>query len=283
MESAGMRMKTTDKILLYDDYCPLCTWYSGLFVRFHLLKPGNRVPFSKAGLSILTAIDIEKGKDEIPLFDPATEQTIYGIDALLEILGQRMPFIKHIGDIKPVKWFLQKLYKLISYNRKVIVARKCGGGGFDCSPGFNVFYRLAFLFIFLLFNSFMLFPLHDHVFTHLSFYHLSSEQLQAAHLVFVGINCGVAVFIGKRMAIEYLGQINLLALISILFLTLLLFITVVVPVPEWIVFGCLVLLTIFIIKEYFRRMEYAGILAFYKIVMAINIVCLVLFLAYVFY
>ena len=38
-----------------------------LFVKFHLLKPGNRVAFSKADLSILTAIDIEKGKDEIPL------------------------------------------------------------------------------------------------------------------------------------------------------------------------------------------------------------------------
>jgi hypothetical protein len=54
-------MKTTTKILLYDDYCPLCTWYSGLFVKFHLLEPGNRVAFSKADLSVLTAIDIEKG------------------------------------------------------------------------------------------------------------------------------------------------------------------------------------------------------------------------------
>src|SRR5258705_555688 len=132
-------MITMNKILLYDDYCPLCTWYSGLFVRTGLLKPANRVAFSKADLSILTAIDIEKAKDEIPLYDPDTNRTLYGLDSLLEILGQRFPFIKSIGTIAPVKWFFKKLYKFVSYNRKVIVAKKCGAGTFDCSPGFNIF------------------------------------------------------------------------------------------------------------------------------------------------
>jgi predicted DCC family thiol-disulfide oxidoreductase YuxK len=276
-------MKTNDKILLYDDYCPLCRWYSGLFVRFGLLKFGNRVAFSKADLSVLTAIDIEKGKDEIPLFDPGTHQTLYGIDALLEILGQKIPFIKSIGNVKPVKWFLKKLYKLISYNRKVIVARKCGPGTFDCSPVFSAFYRIVFLVIFLLFNSVMLFPLHTHVLSHLSFYHLNSRQLQAGHLVFVGINCLMATFLGRRTAIEYLGQVNMLALISILLSTILMFFTFVFLIPEWIILICLVLITAFIIKEYYRRMKYAGILTGHKKVVLINILCLGIFLGYVFH
>jgi len=65
-------MSTNTKILLYDDYCPLCSWYSGLFVKWGLLDPASRVAFSKADLAVLTAIDMERGKDEIPLFDPAT-------------------------------------------------------------------------------------------------------------------------------------------------------------------------------------------------------------------
>ena len=276
-------MKTTHKILLYDDYCPLCTWYSGLFVKFHLLKPGNRVAFSKADLSVLTAIDIEKGKDEIPLFDPATQQTLYGIDSLLEILAGKIPVIKTIGNIKPVKWLLKRLYKLISYNRKVIVVRKCGPGTFDCSPGFNAFYRIAFLFIFLFFNSLMLLPLHDHIFNRLSFYHLSSPQLQAGHLVFVGINCLLASCLGKTTGIEYLGQVNMLALISILLLTTLMAVNSVLLIPEWIVLFCLVSITVFIIKEYYRRMKYAGILTGHKKIVWINLVCLALFLTYVFH
>src|SRR4051794_7231311 len=82
-------------------------------------------------------------------------------------------FIKSIGNFVPVKRFLTRLYKLISYNRKVIVARKCGTGRFDCSPVFNVFYRVLFMMICLLFNSVMLWPLHISLFSYCSIYHLT--------------------------------------------------------------------------------------------------------------
>ena len=62
-------MKRDNKVLLYDDYCPLCSWYSGLFVKYGLLDASSRVAFSTADIKMLTSIDIEKAKDEIPLFD----------------------------------------------------------------------------------------------------------------------------------------------------------------------------------------------------------------------
>ncbi len=276
-------MKTTNKILLYDDYCPLCSWYSGLFVKFHLLKPGNRVGFSNADHSILAAIDIARGKDEIPLFDPSTQQTLYGIDSLLELLGQKFSCVKTIGNRRAINWLLRKFYKLISYNRKVIVARQCAPGSFDCSPAYNAFYRSVFLFTFLVVNSIMLLPLHGHLFSRLSFYHLNSWELQAGHLVFVGVNCASAFFLNKRMAIEYLGQINMLGLVCIFFLSLLMAILAVLPLPEWAIAVYLVMLTVFIAREYFRRMKYAGILSFYKPIPVINIGCLLAYLAYVFH
>jgi len=276
-------MKTTNRILLYDDYCPLCTWYSGLFVKFHLLEPGNRIAFSKADLSVLTAIDIEKGKDEIPLFDPATGQTLYGIDSLLEILDPKIPCIKRIGNTKPVNWFLRKLYKLISCNRKVIVAKKCGPGTFDCSPGFNLRYRTAFLLIFLLFNSCMLFPIHAYLLTPQSFYHLNSMQLQTGHLVFAGINCFLALFLQRRKAIDYLGQVNMLALVATLLLIAVTLFNIFLPLPGWTVLSFLLLATAFIIKEYRRRMNYAGIINSHKTIVWINIICTALFLGYVFH
>src|SRR6266496_1712699 len=273
-------MESNTKILLYDDYCPLCTWYSGLFVKYKLLEPENRVPFSKAEIEILTSIDVEKAKDEIPFFNTKTGETLYGIDSLLEILGQKKRVIRFIGNFRLVKWFLKRLYKLISYNRKVIVAKKCGPGSFDCSPGFNVFYRVLFMILFLFFNSFMLLPLHYNLFTGLSFYHLSLHQLQAAHLIFVSVNCAVAVFLKQRQAIEFLGQINMLALITILLLIPIMVFSCLIMATESIIIIYLASLTALIIREYFRRMKYANIILKYKSVIAVNLICLVAFLIY---
>ena len=271
----------SNKVLLYDDYCPLCSWYSNLFVKFGMLSAENRIPFSRADIEILTLIDVEKGKDEIPYFDRQTGITLYGIDTLLELLGQKAPFIRSIGNFTPVKWFLQRLYKLISYNRKVIVARKCGTGMFDCSPAFNVFYRIAFMMTCLFFNSTMLWPLHVCLLSHLSIYHLSFIQLQAAHLSFVTINCAIAIFWVKRQSVEYLGQINMLALIAILLLIPVVIIHILAGVSQLIIIIYMLFSTAFIIKEYLRRMRYANIAL--KNVIVANLICLVAFLVYVFH
>ena len=268
---------TANHVLAYDDYCPLCR----LFVRFGLLRAENRIPFSQADIDILTLIDIEKGKDEIPFIDRETGATLYGIDSLLEILGQKASLVKSVGNFRPIKWFLQRLYKLISYNRKVIVARKCGSGNFDCSPAFNVFYRMAFMSICLLFNSMMLWPLHTGLFSHLSFYHLTFTQLQMAHLSLVVINCTLAAFLRSKRSIEYIGQVNMLALITTLLLIPVLITSSLIGMNQTIIAACLVFLTVFIITEYFRRMKYANIIS--SAFITINLICLASFLVYVFH
>jgi predicted DCC family thiol-disulfide oxidoreductase YuxK len=272
-----------NQVLLYDDYCPLCSWYSGIFIKYGFLKAGDRIPFSQADAGLLEAIDVEKAVDEIPLFNKETGTTLYGIDALLEILSWKLPAVKAIGNIRPLKWFLRKLYKLVSYNRKVIVAKKCGNAGFDCSPGFNTRYRLLFMFLFLSFNSAMLMPLHRDLLAQLSFYHLSFGQLQLAHLAFVFLNCTISIFLGPRKAIEYLGQVNMLALLTILFLTAGLIVSQIMPLPQWTIVSYLCLLTPLVIREYFRRMNYAGVLPSYKVIIALNLGCLIVFLGYLFH
>jgi len=276
-------MKQNNQVLLYDDYCPLCSWYSGMFVKYGLLKAENRVPFSRADIGVLTTIDIEKAKDEIPLFDKEEQTTLYGIDSLLEILSWKMPVIKSIGNIPPIKWFLKKFYKFISYNRKVIVAKKCGTGVFDCSPFFSFPYRILFMIVFLVFNSFMLIPLHQNLLDKFSFYHLSLAQLQFAHASLVIVNFTIASFLKPKRAIEYLGQVNMLALIAILLLIPLMLINSFFNLSLWFAVTYLSTLTIFIVKEYFRRMKYANVFAGHKPIIVINLICLAAFLSYVFH
>jgi hypothetical protein len=276
-------MKTQNHVLLYDDYCPLCIWYTGLFVKYGLLKPESRVAFSTADPAILHAIDLEKGKNEIPLFNPTTGQTLYGIDSLLEILGWKFPAIKKIGNLKPAKWFLKKLYRLISFNRKVVVATTCSRDSFDCSPTFSVRYRVMFMFFCLCFNTAMLIPYHFYVFGKISFYHLSNQQLQYSHFLFLLTNCLLALSLKKRLTIEYLGQVNMLALSGILLLLPVLVINLWFQLPEWFMIIYLFSATAFISIEYFRRMKYVGVFSNHKRLIMANLVSLALFLIYVFH
>ena len=268
--------------LLFDDNCPLCTWYSSLFVKFHLLPPSGRVAFTRAPDSLFKQIDLNEAKNQIPLIDNDTKKVFYGIDALVEVLSQKIPFITTICSWSLVSWFLKKLYKLVSYNRKVIVAKKCGSGQFDCSPEFNLTYRVIFLIAFLLFNSIMLWPIHTHILSTLSYYHLNFWQLESAHLLFVLANCLLACFLPFNTSLEYLGQVNMLALCTVLLCIPLFTITAFIGAISFLIGLYLVLLTLFTIKEYFRRMQYAGIIPTYKMVAGLNLLCLFVFLVYLF-
>ena len=271
-----------NKTLVYDDNCPLCTWYSGLFVKYGFLKADGRKPFSTLDDNLLSQIDFDKSRNEIPLLDTSTNKVVYGIDALLEILDQKIPFIKATGNFGPLKWALKKLYKLISFNRKVIVAKKCGHGSIDCSPDNNYLYRFIFLAVSLLFNTVMLFPLHVLLFSKLSYYHLNMWELQTAHFVFVIVNCTTAFTFSKARAYEYLGQVNMLALSAILLLSVLL-VTSYLVYSELMLTAGLIAISAFIFKEYTRRMEYAGVLAENKWVVSLNLLSLNGFILFLFH
>lgn len=268
-------MESTDKILVYDDACPLCVAYTGAFVKTGLLTPDGRKPFSAATPELLHAINWQRSKNEIPLFDPATKQVWYGIDALLEILGQKCRLIKTIGQFKPVNWFLKKLYSFISYNRKVIVAAKTSPLKIDCTPTFNLFYRALFMVLFLVANTLMLYPVHQHLLSQIPGYSLTATQLILLHGLLVIINCILAFFLPKQTAFEYLGQVNMLALVTHLLLIPLLVTDAFLKPHNWVNYLYLSLLTIVIFKEYFRRMDYADILNRYRLIVSINLACII--------
>ncbi|MBI1342324.1 MAG: DUF393 domain-containing protein [Terrimonas sp.] len=268
-----------NSILLYDDHCPLCVGYTRLFVKTGLLKREERMAFSAAREDLLARINFEKGSNEIPLINLQSGQVLYGIDALLEILDTKIPMIKTIGNLHPVKWFLTHFYKFISFNRKVIVAKKCGPGDIDCSPAFHPGYRILFLLFFFCFNTVMLYPV-DQVLQSLPFYHLTIRELQVAHFVLAGANCLLAFCLPAKKAIEYLGQVNMLALTCTL-----LFVPVILLAGQLtaiLLSLYLVFLSIFIFQEYLRRMDYIGLLSKHRWISGINLAGICFFILYLF-
>jgi len=268
-------------ILVYDDNCPLCSWYSSLFTRYGFLPKDGRKAFSSLDDSLLNKIDLERARNEIPLIN-ATGTVSYGLDALLIILGDKFPWISKAGRSPLLYWFFRKLYKLVSYNRKVIVAKKCGPGDIDCAPDMHFGYRFLFLLLGLTFNTFMLFPLQLQVFS--SFNNsISIVALQSAHFGLVGMNCMLALTVSKKKAFEFLGQVNMLALTAILLLIPLLLIHQWFELPKTYTLIYLGVATVIVVKEYLRRMQFAGILLVNKWIVSINFVSIIAFLLFIFH
>ncbi len=86
-------------------------------------------------------LEWKKARNEIPLIDLKTGEVKYGVDALTDILQQKFPLIKSIMKIKWLNWFFRKLYKLVSYNRKIIVASVTVTRALDCAPDYSFFWR----------------------------------------------------------------------------------------------------------------------------------------------
>lgn len=140
-------MKTLEnQTLLYDEDCPLCQAYTTAFVKTGILAENGKKPFTKITTEEAHFIDTERAANEIALIDTQNKTVIYGIDSLLKVLGNSFPFIATIGKIKPVHFFLRKLYTFISYNRKVIIPGPLHKKTtLKCEPSFNYKYRFLYL------------------------------------------------------------------------------------------------------------------------------------------
>lgn len=137
-------METPDqKVLVYDDYCPLCSLYTMGFVSGKMIDA--RVSFSSIPEAYSRLLDVDRARHEIPYIDTESGKVCYGIDALAEALGNRLPWLKPTILWQPIYQPLKLLYKFISFNRHVIIPSSRSGAAFDCSPDFNRFWRACFI------------------------------------------------------------------------------------------------------------------------------------------
>jgi predicted DCC family thiol-disulfide oxidoreductase YuxK len=139
-------MKTlSNKLIIYDDVCPLCKAYTNGFVNIGWLLPQHRIGFSQASKELLDSIDLDRARHEIPLYDTETKQTLYGKEALFFILGEEIPWLKPVFRLRPFRFFITVLYQIITYNRRIIAGSKAPVSGFDCAPDFNLSYRWLYI------------------------------------------------------------------------------------------------------------------------------------------
>lgn len=131
--------------LLVDADCPMCRMYGKGFEKAGWVDKGTYSPYQNFSVSADVPIDMNKARNEIALVDTEHKVVRYGIDALKHIITNRFPVLSPVLALKPVDFFLRKLYKFISFNRKVIAPSAMKEGVEACVPDLNVKYRWFYI------------------------------------------------------------------------------------------------------------------------------------------
>lgn len=195
-----------NKVIVYDDVCPMCNAYTAGFVRLGWLK--HRTGFADAAPELLQKIDLDRARHEIPLLDTQTGEVTYGINALFLILGERMPFFKPLFQNRLFRAAIYQLYQLITYNRRIIAGSAAPKTGFDCAPDVNLFYRWLYIGLAATGATFLLWQ-------NFSLDNLAIKVL----LPLLGFSLA-AVFFTKKI-LDFIGHWTTIALASALLISLL--------------------------------------------------------------
>lgn len=217
-----------NKIIIYDDSCPMCKWYTEEFVNQGMLAAENRVGFTEVSPEILQQIDIERSKHEIPLYDTATKETLYGPDALYCLLGEKMPVLKPLFKNKIFKSFIWQLYKIITYNRRIIAGSSAPKTGFDCAPNFHFFYRCLYIVLAFLGAILIAKQMIDYTLAYQNIW-LNSAIIGMSIAIMIGFSIGF--FLPKR--ISYWGHLATVLLADNLVAGLILGIVSFIGVLPW--------------------------------------------------
>lgn len=148
--------KLNDQVIIYDDACPMCTAYTGTFIRLGWLS--RRIAFSRIDPKTLQNIDVDRGRHEIPLYNPENDTTVYGLDALFLIIGTRYPFLRPLFRSCLFRLFWKQIYWIITYNRRIIAGSPAPATGMDCAPDRHLGYRWLYIVLMLFWSAMILEP-----------------------------------------------------------------------------------------------------------------------------
>lgn len=248
-------MKTLkDHTLVYDVDCPLCRAYTKGFIASGLLDNGGRTEYQKVGGYFSPDMDPKRSQDEIALVDMRTGKVRYGLDSLMFILGQRFPLFIKTLSLPGTRHAINVLYKLISYNRKVIAPAKVNPEHrFQCAPSFNLTYRWAYIIISWIVTSMLLSAFTDLFVPFVAPGSVSRELIICGGQI--AFQAAAVSLVTRSRRMEYLGNMMTVSLIGSLMLIPALIIGEIIAVPAfiWLVyFTCVVT---YMLYEHMRRMK----------------------------
>ena len=199
--------------LLIDKNCPMCCIYGKCFTKFGLIDNNTVTPYQTIEEDYASQIDMERAKTEIALFDSSTATTTYGIDAMIKIVANGNSTITNILHSKIIYAFLLRLYRFISYNRKVIYPTATEKGVRECVPELSQKYRWIYILTVAIFTGIILNQYAFHINTAFGLEHHWAREY---YICFgqIAWQLGAIFFIRKNKALEYLGNMSTVSMIG---------------------------------------------------------------------
>ena len=249
-----MRTLSNHKLIIDRD-CPMCQLYGGAFEKTGMLEQGSCSPYQMIDASINNQIDMVKARNEIAFYNTQTQEVFYGLDSLVYIITHNFPFLKPFLKSFPVDFFLRKLYKFISFNRKVIAPSFQKPNDRVCTPDLNLKYRLLYLLFVVLLSSTVLFHFTKPINELMGWNnHLGREFMVCLGQIFW--QSMVLYKLPKEKLLDYLGNMMTVSLIGTLLLLPILLINNPSPIVNLAYFGVVVGFMFF---EHIRRCKILNI------------------------
>lgn len=252
---------TASKVIIYDDTCPMCSLYTNGFIKGGFLPAGGRMPFAElTNEGTIGRIDLQRAKHEIPLVDMQGGETMYGVDSLVFILNEKLPFVGWMMKIGPVNYFVRRLYRMISYNRRIIIPSHASGKGIDCTPGLNMKYRTVFIAFAIILSSLITW-----LFGRSSAHYLGIDPRTGGWQMLLVAGTGwvlqiiTALLFMKRNRIDYLGHVGVVMIIGVLLLLPGIVISSLTSYSTWLIPAISVLLSsIIMLWQHLKRVKHTG-------------------------
>lgn len=203
--------------LLVDADCPMCRLYGKGFEKAGWVDKETFNPYQAFVDTGASNLDLDRARNEIALVDTQTNTVKYGIDALEHIITYRFPALKNLLKSQPLDFFLRKLYRFISFNRKVIAPSSPQENVRECRPDMIIRYRIAYILFVVVCSSLVLYKFTQPINNFMAWQsHLGREFLICLGQIFWQV-----IFLKnllKDKLLEYIGNMMTVSMIGTLLL-----------------------------------------------------------------
>jgi len=254
------------QIMYYDRDCLMCTWYTRTMVKHGILDKQGRQCYQEAVTLAETDagqgpdIDLNRARNEIALLDTEKGTVHYGLHSFFVLFGKQLPILRPLFDSK---WFItlaRPLYRLISYNRKVISPPLRFEEAGSCTPDFKIGWRLAYIFIATLMTGLIL----------TGYANLLAPLIGQAEIGREFLICGGQVIVqalilrltANERILHYLGNMVTISMVGALGLTPVLLLSAFIDLPIALICGHFFFVVWLMFKEHIRRVKYLQLPAY---------------------
>jgi predicted DCC family thiol-disulfide oxidoreductase YuxK len=139
-------VQSSDKILVYDSDCPMCTAAVARLLRMRLVKREQAVSDQDLAGPDLEAAQAAGIRNQLVVLDPETRETRAGSDGLLWIIADNTNHraLVRLLSLPGLRHLLRWGYETISYNRRIVSPPRhqvrC-----DCEPEVTLTRRLMLI------------------------------------------------------------------------------------------------------------------------------------------